>query len=54
MKKPQQNNERSTLDRLYMDCASFPKIEYMDFNFTMCLSNVFKTLAYNTFKVNNI
>jgi hypothetical protein len=24
---------------------------YMDFYFTMCLSNVFETLAYNTLKV---
>ncbi len=28
MKKSQQNNERSILERLYMDCANPPKIEY--------------------------
>jgi hypothetical protein len=53
MKKPQQINERSIREGLYMDCANLPEIKYMDFYFTMCLSNVFETLAYNTFKVNN-
>jgi hypothetical protein len=53
MKKSQQNNERSILKGLYMDCANPPKIEYGLFNFTMCLPNVFETLTYNTLKVDS-
>jgi hypothetical protein len=52
MKKSQQNNERSILEGLYMDYASFLQIEYEILFHNFCIQ-CFENLAYNTLKVDN-